>query len=266
MIILYREGNKNALDDLITQNQGIIHKLLKRFYYQIDDLEDLIQEANIGLIYAAKKYDPDNPNKALFITYACYWIIQKISRYLKKNNTDDQERLDKPIGAEGFSSIIDFLNSDDNVEDEVIERRYQLELKEALNQSMSQINSLKEREIISFNFGLNSTIPLNVSEIGAILNITPERVQQDKNRAIKKLRATAYKLPIQKYRNERNEEIQEKKYNNIDSLIYSTEKLVQYINNFNYGKNIGGFNYEKNARNNKSRTIIEGIQDIKSNI
>lgn len=211
LVQLYQLGDEDVLNQLLEQNKGIINKMVNRYYIKSNsyDREDLFQEGSIGLMIAAEKYDFNNPKKAMFITYAVNWINQKVSRFLTQKNTNDETSLDKPIEAEGNMAIIDILNSDENIETDIVERLYQLEMKEALKQSMLQINSLSEREIISLNFGLNSTIPLNMLEIGAILNITPERVQQDKTRALRKLRTNAYKLPIQKYRTERNEEIQE---------------------------------------------------------
>lgn len=253
LVELYQSGNESALNELLENNKGIINKVINRFYINSNSIgrEDLFQEGSIGLMIAAKKYDFNNSKKAKFITYAVNWINQKVSRFLKQKNTNDETSLDNPIKADENISIIDMLNSDEDIETDIVERLYQLELKEDLKQSMLQINSLREREIISFNFGLNSTIPLNMSETGEIFNITPGRVHQDKERALRKLRTNAYKLPIQKYRNERNEEIQGRKYNSIDTLIYATEDIVKYTNTFNYDKHIGGFKYEKNCRNEK---------------
>jgi len=219
--MLYRDGDKNALEVLVTQNQGIIHKLLKRFYFNLDDFDDLVQEANIGLIYAAKKYNFIYIDRVKFISYACYWINQKIGRYLKKNNTDDQERLDAPIGVEGNASIIDFLNSSDNVEDEVIERRYQLELKRDIKDSMYKVNTLEERETLELLYGLNLTHPLNLIKSGEILSISPEAVRLNQRRALSKLRRNRKRLPIKKYWFELNEIQTERKYNNVDNLVYN---------------------------------------------
>lgn len=268
LVQLYQLGDESALNKLLEQNKGSIYKVINRFYINSNsiDREDLFQEGNIGLIVAAKKYDFNNENKAMFTTYAFYWINQKISRFLTQKNTNDETSLDKPLGAEGNISMLNSLSSDENTADDIVERLYQLQLKEDLNQSMFQINSLREREVISLMFGLNSTTPLSMSETGSILNITPGRVHQDKERALRKLRINASKLPIQKYWNENNEEIQERKYNNINTLIHTTDNVVRCIDNtFTYNKDIGGFKYETNCRNKEYGKFTERLQGIKSN-
>ena len=76
------EKAKKARSDFITNNQLLIVSNL--FYYE-DSIskEDLLQEANIGLINAIKKFDITRGNK--FSTYATWWIKQSISRYIADN-------------------------------------------------------------------------------------------------------------------------------------------------------------------------------------
>jgi RNA polymerase primary sigma factor len=46
------------------------------------ELEDLIQEGNIGLMIAARKF---NSRKGMFSTYASYWIKQRIMRFIEEH-------------------------------------------------------------------------------------------------------------------------------------------------------------------------------------
>ena len=83
---------KSILDDyvnyleireiLINSNLRFVVYLAYR-YSMNNDLTDLIQVGNSGLIVAVDHYETDKNTK--FITYAYYWIVQKIIRYLHKN-------------------------------------------------------------------------------------------------------------------------------------------------------------------------------------
>lgn len=67
---------------LYEQNKGIICKIAKR-YTSRADIEDLMQEAYLGLYEAVKHYENDSEVK--FITYATFWIKQSMQRYVENN-------------------------------------------------------------------------------------------------------------------------------------------------------------------------------------
>jgi len=71
-------GDNSALSKLVVSNLRLVVSIAKRFNNQGLDLEDLIQEGNLGLIHAAKKYDPSMGNR--FSTYATWWIRQSVMR------------------------------------------------------------------------------------------------------------------------------------------------------------------------------------------
>ena len=73
-------GNKEAWEELIKNNIGIINKRVNYFSERTKYLtpEDLFQEAAIGLYQAAIRYDLSRDNT--FLTYALYY--RKIARKL----------------------------------------------------------------------------------------------------------------------------------------------------------------------------------------
>lgn len=75
-----QRGDNEALQKLITSNLRLVVKIAKE--YQIPDISllDLIQEGNVGLIRAAKKYD--YRKNVRFSTHAAWWIKQAITRAL----------------------------------------------------------------------------------------------------------------------------------------------------------------------------------------
>lgn len=72
------------IDKLIKSNLRFVISVAKQFQNQGLSLEDLINEGNIGLIIAAKKFDYTRGYK--FITYAVWWIKQSILQSLSENS------------------------------------------------------------------------------------------------------------------------------------------------------------------------------------
>jgi RNA polymerase primary sigma factor len=76
-------GDPDALRRLVEANLRFVVAYAKRFRHSRVSLLDLINEGNIGLIQAAKKFDPDKNVK--FITYAVWWIRQAILHALSEH-------------------------------------------------------------------------------------------------------------------------------------------------------------------------------------
>ena len=77
-----QENDKGALEELVKANLRFVVSYAKRYRNAHVLFLDLINEGNIGLIHAAKKYDPEKNVK--FITYAVWWIRQAILHALSE--------------------------------------------------------------------------------------------------------------------------------------------------------------------------------------
>lgn len=75
-----KDGDQKAVDTLIEHNLRLVVSIAKHYTGCGLSLLDLIQEGNVGLIEAAKKYDVDKGFR--FSTYATWWVRQKIGRAL----------------------------------------------------------------------------------------------------------------------------------------------------------------------------------------
>jgi RNA polymerase primary sigma factor len=97
-----RKGDQDAMHELVKRNLRFVVSVAKKYQNRGLPLIDLIGEGNVGLLTAARKFDPDQGVK--FISYAVWWIRQAILSSLARqgrtvrvplNRTADLSRIIK---------------------------------------------------------------------------------------------------------------------------------------------------------------------------
>lgn len=195
LVQLYQNGNKHALDKLIEANKGIVYKIVNKFYVEGTnsiDKEDLEQEGYIGIITAANRYKFDVAKPCKFITYAVYWIYEKINRYIKCKNSNVETSLNMPTNEEGNTELLDYIEGIDYSYENIEDKLYNKQLRQELQEVMNNRNSLREREILKLHYGWDNNKCISLAEIGEIFEINGERARQIENMALRKIRQSKW--------------------------------------------------------------------------
>ena len=99
------EGDESAVNELICSNMGLVRSIANRFRDRIDgsrdnhgcDFDDLMQIGTLGMIKAARSYDPSFGTA--FSTYAVPLIIGEIKRFLRDDGLIKISRITKKQNA-----------------------------------------------------------------------------------------------------------------------------------------------------------------------
>lgn len=137
----FQTKDQQAAYKLILSNLRLVISMAREYQRSVQNILDLVQEGNIGLMEAVKQYDPFRGVK--FATYASYWIRAYMLRYIISNlrlvkigTTQNQRKLffnlqkeKARLEAEGFAPESRLLASRLNVkESEVLEMEQRLAL------------------------------------------------------------------------------------------------------------------------------------------
>ena len=92
-----QEGDKGALDQMISENLGLVHSIVRRFEHRGCDREELFQTGCIGLIKAIENFDLSL--QLAFSTYAVPMIMGEIRRFLRD---DGMVKVSRTLKENGY--------------------------------------------------------------------------------------------------------------------------------------------------------------------
>lgn len=157
-------------------------RLPKKTYTDIQNLTKITRELTIDL-----KREP---------------TLEELAQKMDKSVTeiaelklikDDTVSLNKSVTEEDDAVLLDFIKSDENVEEQVMISSVATDLMDFIN---SGVLEPREREVITYRYGLNGKTPLQLEEIGKILNISRQRVCVIEQKVLKKLRIAIKRTPL----------------------------------------------------------------------
>jgi len=147
-----KNGDRKALEMLITANLRFVVSVAKQYQNQGLTLSDLINEGNLGLIKAAERYDETRGFK--FISYAVWWIRQSILQAVAEHSRIVRLPLNK-IGS--ISKINNAFIK--------LEQDYQREpIPEEIAEMLKFQTKVVEEGLQTANFHISTDAPLHESE------------------------------------------------------------------------------------------------------
>lgn len=96
-----REGNRSAMDLLVKSNLRFVVNIANLYKGQGLDVGELISEGNMGLMEAARRFDPNQ--KIKFISYAVWWVRQNITRAIAEKGRMVRISAEKELVLRRFS-------------------------------------------------------------------------------------------------------------------------------------------------------------------
>ena len=184
-ILKMKNGDSEARNKLIEHNLRLVAHIVKKFEHDVNIQDDLISIGTIGLI---KGIDTYSNNKNVKLTTYCARCIQnEILMYYRSNNKYNKNiSINDSIGYDKDGNeitIVDILKSD---KPDFALDLYQKENVKLLSEYVKVLNK-REKEIITYRYGLNNNDELTQKEIAKKLHISRSYVSRIEKRAITKM-------------------------------------------------------------------------------
>lgn len=183
---LSAQGDLEARNILIERNLRLVAHIMKKYYAQTADQEDLISIGTIGLIKGITTFDPSKG--ARLATYAARCVENEILmcfRSRRKSNQDVSLSDYIETGTDGTElSLMDVVSQDDDLLERVCNRESVRQVRRAIEKYLTD----QERQVILMRYGLEGHPAKRQREVAQEIGISRSYVSRIEKRALAKLR------------------------------------------------------------------------------
>lgn len=182
---LAAQGDLEARNILIERNLRLVAHIMKKYYTQTADQEDLISIGTIGLIKGISTFD--SSKGARLATYAARCVENEILMYFRgqRKSASDVSLSDYiETGKDGNAlSLMDVICSDEDLFEQMSDR----EIYDKLYEKIETCLTPRERKIILMRYGIGNRRPLTQREIAEQCGISRSYVSRIEKKALQKL-------------------------------------------------------------------------------
>ena len=184
---LSAQGDLEARNVLIERNLRLVSHIMKKYYSQTSDQEDLISIGTIGLIKGITTFDPSKG--ARLATYAARCVENEILMYFRsqKKSAQDVSLSDYiETGTDGAAlSLMDVVSDEADLMEQVAAREAVEQLRREVRENLSE----QERLVVELRYGLGGQAPKRQREVAQSTGISRSYVSRIEKRALQKLRS-----------------------------------------------------------------------------
>ena len=180
------QGDESAKALLIEHNLRLVAHVVKKYYTQNTDSDDLISIGTIGLIKGINSFKPDKNTK--LATYCARCIENEILMYFRSSKKLNGEiSFDEPIDTDSEGNpltLMDIIAIDDTIVDDIDTKNKLIKVAKLLKAMPDN----RDKTIIMLRYGLNGEAPLTQREVAKKLKISRSYVSRIEKRVLEDFR------------------------------------------------------------------------------
>ena len=178
-------GDLEARNILVEHNLRLVAHIIKKYYTQAAEQEDLISIGTIGLIKAVDTFRPER--KIRLATYASRCVENEVLMYFRsRKKLQGEVSLSDAIDTDkegGSLYLLDVVGTDDTMLSDLQDREEQLLLRRLVRDCLTE----READIIRRRYGLEGHPPQTQRQVAAVYGISRSYVSRIEKRALEKL-------------------------------------------------------------------------------
>ena len=172
----FAQGDLEARNKLIEHNLRLVSHILKKYYVQASDQDDLISIGTIGLIKGISTFKPDK--NVRLATYASRCVENEILMYFRsqrkyQGDVSLSDSIDSDRDGNALS-LMDVISVDDDMLENLDTKDSCAKVRRCVESCLSE----REAKVITLRYGLDGEVPRTQREIAASCGISRSYVSR----------------------------------------------------------------------------------------